>query len=304
MNHAHKKNTLMELAVEQSPAPIGFLDGTGHIIYWNTKFQDLCLEWALNEQNRNRQLFGAQQEADLFFSEIKKNNTHKKECRIFSKQKQQEILFALHGSIVKDEKNEIIGCLYVLRDITQYKQEEEQLTKFNETLEEEVTKKSKALMLSNQALRKKVEEIQTLNEQLEVTNTLLQENSRLFIHGPVIVFKWLNKKGRPCEYVSPNVEENLWYKPEDFRNQWLYATIVHPDDLQRVSQEVNRAGKANLNNFTHKSYRIKKREGEYIRVIDYTTIIWDKNKEKIESYIWYVIDLSERNDSIQNDVFI
>src|SRR5689334_7903576 len=64
---------------------------------------------------------------------------------------------------------------------------------------------------------------------------------RLVERLPVIVYTAeLGERGG-WRYVSPQVEEILGYRPEDFvRDPGLWASLIHPDDRQRaLAQETD-----------------------------------------------------------------
>ena len=67
----------------------------------------------------------------------------------------------------------------------------------------------------------------------------LRAERSLFMGGPTIVFLRENAEGWPVEYVSPNVYEILGYRVNDLiSGEVSYASIIHPDDLERVIAEV------------------------------------------------------------------
>jgi len=299
----HEKYLLIEKALSQFPAVISILNKNGELVYWNKEFERVCDMYNFHKKKRNAQFFEEEQQqeqqekevkkVESFYSKIRERGAERCEVSFWTTEKNTKT-YALIGSVMHDEYDEVYGYSVVLRNITAYRLDETKLSKFNEQLEEQIRNATQELVIANKKLRKKIEETEILNEQLETTNALLKENSKLFIHGPVIVFKWLNQEWRPCEYVSPNVEENLGYKSEEFRNQWLFWQIIHPNDIDRVRQESQHSKDQKKTNHTHKAYRIRKKSWEYIRVLDYTTISWDKDG-KIEHFIWYLVDLSEKN---------
>ena len=64
---------------------------------------------------------------------------------------------------------------------------------------------------------------------------------RLVEQLPVIVYSAeLGERGR-WRYVSPQVEEILGYKPEEFiRDPGLWASRLHPEDRQRAARAGDR----------------------------------------------------------------
>ncbi len=123
--------------------------------------------------------------------------------------------------------------------------------------------------------------------------TLIQERS-MFIGGPVVIFKWQNKKGWPVEYVSPNVKDIFGYPDKDWYTGKIdYESVILKEDLQRVGNEIKVSSKKRDKNFQHKPYRIRRKDKKTIWIDDFTTIIRD-NTGKITHYLGYVIDITEQ----------
>lgn len=147
---------------------------------------------------------------------------------------------------------------------------------------------------NDEQLKQKIQEIEFLNQQLKQVNAILEENAKLFVHGPVTVFKWINELDTwPAEYVSPNVLDNLGYLPQDFRiDPDLYKSSIHPEDVVRAQNEMKAHSASGKDYFTHTPYRLRKKDGEYILIYDYTVILRN-DQGNIEGYIGYIINLSE-----------
>jgi diguanylate cyclase (GGDEF)-like protein/PAS domain S-box-containing protein len=108
-------------------------------------------------------------------------------------------------------------------------------------------------------------------------STIKSDHEFYFNNAPSIFFKWLNKAGWPVEYVSTNITKLLGYSQTDFLSHSIqYDQIIHPDDLDRVTNEVQQACDESKDEFTHKPYRIKKASGEILWVADSTTIERDQ----------------------------
>src|SRR6478735_4985388 len=89
------------------------------------------------------------------------------------------------------------------------------------------------------------------------------ERERLIERLPVIVYTAeLGELGR-WRYVSPQVEEILGFKPEEFvRDPGLWASLLHPEDRQRaLAQETDEhLGKRTA----PLEYRMHTRKGEIV----------------------------------------
>lgn len=133
----------------------------------------------------------------------------------------------------------------------------------------------------------------TEKKQIELA---LQSERELFIGGPVTVFKWKATPEASTEYVSPNVITTLGYSPEEFLNNTVnFKQLIHPDDRQRVSDEVQ--SKIDLGIFNYEQqYRIKNKNGVYRWYFDFTRVITDE-EGKIISFHGYLFDNTAQKEA-------
>jgi two-component system, cell cycle sensor histidine kinase and response regulator CckA len=116
----------------------------------------------------------------------------------------------------------------------------------------------------------------------------------IFIRGPVVVFKWRNEPGWPVDYASPNVREVFGYSAEEFvRGDVSYASLVPPEDLERVAQEVSSNSESGASSFVHEPYRVRHRSGEIRWLYDFTHVVRDREGQTTH-YYGYVVDITER----------
>jgi len=122
---------------------------------------------------------------------------------------------------------------------------------------------------------------------------LLEE---IFQEGPVVIFLWKNEPNWPVEFVTNNVVELTGYTAQEWKEQKVvYSNIIHPEDLERVNQEVRiYSHELKLKRWKHKPYRIIKKTGETIWVRDYTVGIYDENKNVLR-YVGYLLDITEQH---------
>ncbi len=121
---------------------------------------------------------------------------------------------------------------------------------------------------------------------------LNNEMRQLYDQGEIVLFIWKNEENWPLEYVSRNVEHILGYSVDDFIGGIAYASLIHSEDIERVGQEVTDNSQPGINAFTHKDYRVKRKDGRYIWVHD-STIIKRNGQGEIEYYIGHIHDVSE-----------
>ncbi len=136
-----------------------------------------------------------------------------------------------------------------------------------------------------------------IEAELREANRQLREERHIFISGPVVVFKWRNEPGWPVEYASPNVGQVFGYTAQEFlERQVVYADLIPPDDLPRVTAEVGKGSEGMNASFEHTPYRIVRRDGRPIWLLDFTTILRDA-AGRITHYLGYVIDVTERREA-------
>ncbi|NLU57279.1 MAG: PAS domain-containing protein, partial [Methanosarcina thermophila] len=77
-------------------------------------------------------------------------------------------------------------------------------------------------------------------EELEKTLKMQQLLTTAINNSPAVVFLWKNEKYWPATFVSENIIQ-FGYTVDDFLSQRIqYGRIIHPDDLKRVEEELER----------------------------------------------------------------
>ena len=85
----------------------------------------------------------------------------------------------------------------------------------------------------------------------------------------------------------------MGYTPEEFTGEHFpYSKIIHPDDLERVSKEVNYNVHNNIDVY-EQFYRLKNKNGEYRWIYDFTKLIRDQDGQ-ILSLRGYLTDRTDR----------
>jgi len=125
------------------------------------------------------------------------------------------------------------------------------------------------------------------------TRKALEEERDTFAQGPAVVFKWENAPGLPVEYVSDNVTETLGYTPTQLQSGEVpYTDLIHDDDRDRVSAEVEEHSQRGVERFSHEPYRMVTDAGDLRWVLDNTKVV--RNDGEITHYLGYLIDITER----------
>jgi len=99
----------------------------------------------------------------------------------------------------------------------------------------------------------------------------LQHASAVIEASPAILFRWKNAPGWPVEFVSHNISRWGYAADEFLSGQRCFDDIMHPQDRQRVGDEVARFLGQGATEYDQ-SYRIITRSGEERWVDDRTTV--------------------------------
>lgn len=105
------------------------------------------------------------------------------------------------------------------------------------------------------------------------THLALQIASQVLNSSPVVGFRWAASEGWPVLFVTPNVQQWGYRAEQLMAGDPPYAKLVHPEDLQRVSTEVESHLKEKARSFTQE-YRIVKADGSAIWISDRTSAIY------------------------------
>jgi diguanylate cyclase (GGDEF)-like protein/PAS domain S-box-containing protein len=126
-----------------------------------------------------------------------------------------------------------------------------------------------------------------------IVEKTLEEERRLFVAGPSIVFKCRAEDLLPVEYISPNVYEQLGYKPEMFTSGHInFLDLLHADDLMGVTNEIANASLSGQSHF-EQEFRLKNRLGEY-RWFHEVMVVNRNKKGQISHFHGYMQDITQR----------
>jgi len=143
----------------------------------------------------------------------------------------------------------------------------------------------------NGEIVKVIEHLRDITERKQTEESLVQ--AKLVIeNSPAVLFRWKAAKGWPVELASKNVAQ-FGYRPEELLSGEVpYASLVHPDDLERVAHEVRRCSASGVERF-QQEYRIITKDGKVCWVDDRTVIERDADGQ-ITHYQGIVIDITKR----------
>jgi diguanylate cyclase (GGDEF)-like protein/PAS domain S-box-containing protein len=118
---------------------------------------------------------------------------------------------------------------------------------------------------------------------------------KIFNNSQSIIFYWQAKQGWPVEFVSKNISR-FGYRYSDFTSGRVqYVDIIHPDDVERVMDEVVNYTQKGMVDF-RQVYRIFDGQGA-VRWIDDRTTIERNGKGDAEYYIGTIIDITKQKEA-------
>jgi PAS domain S-box-containing protein len=158
-------------------------------------------------------------------------------------------------------------------------------------LEDRVERRTAELSLANKQLQKEIRDRKKTEGELTDAYEIINKS-------PAVAFLWKNESGWPVEFVTANIEPLLGYPPDDLiSGKVSYVDIVHPDDLDRVANEVQSFSREKgRQRFDHVPYRIVTRNGTVKWVRDSTFIRRDQNGD-ITHYQGIVEDITDRKEA-------
>jgi PAS domain S-box-containing protein len=156
----------------------------------------------------------------------------------------------------------------VMLDITAQKLAEEELRKARDELEFRVEARTTALADANELMGIEIAERRRAEEE----TGRAEERLRVLVeHLPAVVYTWNVRDDQDPEYTSPQLEELLGYRPEEWNETDLWIQRLHPHDHDRViaAADLCRETGAPLNI----EYRYLARDGSVVWVLDRATLV-------------------------------
>jgi len=132
-------------------------------------------------------------------------------------------------------------------------------------------------------------------EERKQAEKALREAYNIINRSHAVAFLWENAEGWPVEFVSDNVKDLFGYTADEFTSGKVsYAEIVHPDDMERVAEEISTfSNEKERTGFVHEPYRIIKKDGK-VQWLDDKTYMRRDNKGHITHYEALVVDITDR----------
>ncbi len=129
-------------------------------------------------------------------------------------------------------------------------------------------------------------------EKLEKVLKMQKILTTVINNSHAVVFLWKNDKYWPAVFVSDNLIQ-FGYTVDDFLSQKvLYGKIIHPDDLEKVEEELERSiqkGEVSFNS----EYRIFTKAGD-VRWVNERTFIQREGDGEVTCFQGIVLDITPR----------
>ena len=122
--------------------------------------------------------------------------------------------------------------------------------------------------------------------------TILRKANLVVENSPAVLFRWKADDEWLVDLVSENIKQ-FGYAPDDFlAGSLTYSSIIHPDDLERVTREVHEYCDEGADQF-RLEYRIMTKGGEVRWVNEHTNV--ERNAAgSVINFEGIVIDVTER----------
>jgi PAS domain S-box-containing protein len=133
----------------------------------------------------------------------------------------------------------------------------------------------------------------------------IREINDIINESPVVAFLWRNTEGWPVEFVSKNVKKLFGYYTEDFTSGRVsFADTVYPDDLKRVSREVEKYSKEKTKKEFTQKYRIITKNKKIKWIEDRTFIRRDENANitHYQVIVWDIAESKKMEDALKSSM--
>lgn len=139
--------------------------------------------------------------------------------------------------------------------------------------------------------------LKNIENELRGANMALLEERNMFIQGSVVIARVKADDTTKVAYISENVRKVLGFTVEEFLSGAItYDKLIHKGDKEHHLAERNKALAANSSNIEFSPYRMMRKDGSYIWVKDFASIIRSE-KNKITDILGYFIDITEQKNT-------
>jgi sigma-B regulation protein RsbU (phosphoserine phosphatase) len=163
-------------------------------------------------------------------------------------------------------------------------------------------------------------ELAAANKEIETLQQIIEKNKKSLIEeyaeherilkdlrlseliverSPVILFRRLAGDDPRLEYISQNIKQ-FGYSPREFLDEEIrFQDIIHPDDYERVDNEIHAYADEDLEEYTM-IYRCITRSGDTRWVEDQTSVVRDEkgNKTNNQGVLFDITDRKHAEDAL------
>ncbi len=120
----------------------------------------------------------------------------------------------------------------------------------------------------------------------------LRQANLVLENSPAVLFRWKAAEGWPVEMVSRNVNQFGYSQEELLSGKIPFASMVHPEDLDRVAREVQDFTARCVDRY-RQEYRLITRNGE-VRWVDDRTVVERDAFGQVVAYQGVILDVTDR----------
>jgi PAS domain S-box-containing protein len=171
-----------------------------------------------------------------------------------------------------NSKNEIIGVVGIINDITNRKAMEEELKIAKDNMEHKVEERTKELRTVNEQLRKEIDERIRMENEVRETEGKFRDLVNLL---PQLVFEI--DQNLKFTFANKYAFDALGYSQQDLEKGITIQDVIIPDDIPRVLANIKESldgGKK----FSGNTYTVRKADGTTFPAIVYSSPIIRKDK--------------------------
>jgi len=114
-------------------------------------------------------------------------------------------------------------------------------------------------------------------------------------NSPAMLFRRKAEEGWPVVFVSENVTQLGYLSEQLLDGSIRFASIIHPDDLERVGREVHAHSASGTGHF-QQEYRIVTKHGS-VRWVDDRTVLERDTEGRITHYQGVLVDITDRKQA-------
>lgn len=202
---------ILAMVVEQSTEGVAVINLEGNIQYVNTAFAKIH-GYTPNELiEKNFSIFHTPDQLPAVWKSIeyiKKNGFFTGE--VWHSRKDGSVFPALmQNTLLKDEKGRAVGMIGTIREISDLKQVQKELSEYRDQLEKKVKKKTRELQQANKKLQQQMKEKERTKKELHEFSVMLEEQKASVERKNIALQEVLEQLHREKEQIKKDVMANI-----------------------------------------------------------------------------------------------